>query len=377
MICHECGKKYTDNKLDFCPSCGSPVNRDLENLLICPECMSAVKTEDSYCAECGCPIEYILKNQIKKALFSATTDSEILIEASEEGNAEAMYWVAYCYYYGENDFDEDEERAKHWLKKSIELGYKEGKSDYENWFNDSVDEVYESDDYNGQLKKLFNIYDSIVVVDIETSGLDFVNSNIIELASVKLKYKDSHVIISEKMDEFIQLPYGERLESKIVDLTGITDSKLDADGISADVALSRFVEVFLNQKTLVIAYNAQFDMNFLINTLKKNNLDVSWKNVDIIDALTVFKDRRQYPHKLINAIEAYNISDEVANTHRAIDDVLALVEVLKAMDDECDDLDNYINLFGYNPKYGVQGEKINFITYLPQPYNGNRKLYQY
>ena len=47
------------------------------------------------------------------------------------------------------------------------------------------------------------------------------------------------------------------------------------------------------------------------------------------------------------------------------------------MDDECDDLDNYINLFGYNPKYGVQGEKINFITYLPQPYNGNRKLYQY
>ena len=44
------------------------------------------------------------------------------------------------------------------------------------------------------------------------------------------------------------------------------------------------------------------------------------------------------------------------NSHRAIDDVLALFEVLKAMDDEREDLGSYVNLFGYNPKYGVSGD---------------------
>lgn len=54
------------------------------------------------------------------------------------------------------------------------------------------------------------------------------------------------------------------------------------------------------------------------------------------------------------------------NSHRAIDDVLALFEVLKAMDEERDDLGSYVNLFGYNPKYGVTGRRIVGVRYEPQ-----------
>ena len=96
----------------------------------------------------------------------------------------------------------------------------------------------------------------------------------------------------------------------------------------------------------------------------------------MLDALTVYKDRRQYPHKLENAIVEYNLSDKVVNSHRAIDDTLATVEVLKAMDDECSDLDKYINIFGYNPKFGVSGKKISSVTYVPQGYTRYCKLYE-
>lgn len=63
------------------------------------------------------------------------------------------------------------------------------------------------------------------------------------------------------------------------------------------------------------------------------------------------------------------IAGKVQNSHRAIDDVLALFEVLKAMDDEREDLGSYVNLFGYNPKYGVSGRRIVGVRYEPQSFS--------
>ena len=82
------------------------------------------------------------------------------------------------------------------------------------------------------------------------------------------------------------------------------------------------------------------------------------KGKDKLDLLTVYKDRHSYPHKLCNAIEVYGLSGKVVNSHRAIDDVLATVEVMKAMELERADLECYVNLFGFNPKYGISGKAI-------------------
>ena len=49
--------------------------------------------------------------------------------------------------------------------------------------------------------------------------------------------------------------------------------------------------------------------------------------------------------------------------------MLALFEVLKAMDDEREDLGSYVNLFGYNPKYGVSGRRIVGVRYEPQSFS--------
>ena len=115
----------------------------------------------------------------------------------------------------------------------------------------------------------------------------------------------------------------------------------------------------------MVAHNAQFDACFLRELLRGFKPGC----LDWLDSLTVYKDRRPYPHKLANAILAYELEGKVQNSHRAIDDVLALFEVLKAMDDERDDLANYVNLFGYNPKYGVSGRRITGVRYEPQGFN--------
>lgn len=45
------------------------------------------------------------------------------------------------------------------------------------------------------------------------------------------------------------------------------------------------------------------------------------------------------------------------------------------MEAEEADLERYINLFGYNQKYGVSGPRISSVRYLPQGYAGSGKLY--
>jgi len=49
---------------------------------------------------------------------------------------------------------------------------------------------------------------------------------------------------------------------------------------------------------------------------------------------------------------------------------------LEAMAAERDDLDRYVDLFGYSPKYGVSGRRIASVEYRPQPYQQVRPLYE-
>ena len=49
---------------------------------------------------------------------------------------------------------------------------------------------------------------------------------------------------------------------------------------------------------------------------------------------------------------------------------------MEAMAAESDDLAEYINLFGYNPKYGISGPKISSVRYVPQPYASSKKVYE-
>ncbi len=225
------------------------------------------------------------------------------------------------------------------------------------------------------LDALFERYDCLLILDTETSGLNFKSDQIIELAAIKLVKRDGEIVLADQMDEFIRLPEGQRLDPKIVELTHITDEMLQTQCLSEGEVLGQLVKMYAGERALIVAYNAHFDLSFLYYSLARHGLAAALKGVQMLDALTVYKDRRDYPHKLENAIVQYGLQDKVVNSHRAIDDTLALKEVLIAMERELPDLHRYLNLFGYNPKFGVTGARISSVTYKPQYYNDPIKLY--
>ena len=222
------------------------------------------------------------------------------------------------------------------------------------------------------LREVFQKYAAVVFFDTETSGLDADTCQIIELAAIRIEQTDRGTLrMADTADMFVKLPEGQRLPEKITELTGITDAMLEAEGVSEADAAARFTDMLRDGPVLLVAHNAQFDLLFCRAMLWRYPGDGEelLEAADYLDSLTVYKDRRAYPHKLANAIVAYKLEDKVKNSHRAIDDVAALFEVCKAMDNERADLLEYVNIFGYNPKYGVGGPRIDGVAYWPQRFN--------
>ena len=170
--------------------------------------------------------------------------------------------------------------------------------------------------------------------------------------------------IIEKYDEFIDI--GEPISQKVTELTGITNQTLRSEG-KDEKEVANDLKERITDNTLMIAHNCQFDLLFVYQLLKRNfpdEADDMVSNLKWLDTVSVLKDRKKYPHKLVDAVEYYGI--EKVNFHRAVDDTKALYYVAMAMKEERDDLAEYINVFGYNPKYGVSTARFPFIEYKPQ-----------
>ena len=224
-------------------------------------------------------------------------------------------------------------------------------------------------------EQLFEKYDRLVLFDTETTGLAYSRDEIIEFAAVVVEQRQGQPVVTETYDELISLTPGNVVPAKIEQLTGITTQDLRERGIPK-ATVCRDIARMLRGNVLLLAYNAHFDLSFLFYLLLRQGDPTILKGKDKLDLLTVYKDRRSYPHKLCCAIDAYGLSGKVVNSHRAVDDVLATVEVMKAMEAERNDLLCYVNLFGYNPKYGVEGKPIGSVTYKPQPYDPLAPLYR-
>ena len=222
---------------------------------------------------------------------------------------------------------------------------------------------------------LFAKYDRLVLFDTETTGLQYNRDEIIEFAAVVVEKRNGIPTVVQEYDELITLSPGGFVPPQIEALTGISNQDLREKGIPK-TRVCRDIAEMVAGNTLLLAYNAHFDLCFLFYLLMRDGDPAILKGKDKLDLLTVYKDRHSYPHKLCNAIEVYGLSDKVVNSHRAVDDVLATVAVMEAMEQEKDDLMRYVNLFGYNPKYGISGKPIGSITYKPQRFDPPCPLYE-
>ena len=222
---------------------------------------------------------------------------------------------------------------------------------------------------------LFEKYDRLVLFDTETTGLQYSRDEIIEFAAVVVEPENDQPKVTREYDELVALAPGSFVPPKIEQLTGISTQDLRERGLSK-TRVCRDIAELIQGNTLLLAYNAHFDLSFLFYMLLRDGDPAILIGKDKLDLLTVYKDRHAYPHRLCYDIEVYGLTGKVVNSHRAVDDVLATVAVMEEMEKEKDDLVRYVNLFGYNPKYGVEGKPIGSVTYKAQPYDPAAPLYE-
>lgn len=123
------------------------------------------------------------------------------------------------------------------------------------------------------------ILDEYVTIDIETTGLNLENDEIIELAVCKVRNKR----IIDTFTSFVKPK--KPIHEVVTEVTGITNEMLkDADTI--DIVLNKLVDFIGNLP--IVVHNANYVMDFI-----KANTNIKIEN-EVIDTLTLSK--KKLPH---------------------------------------------------------------------------------
>ncbi len=178
--------------------------------------------------------------------------------------------------------------------------------------------IYFRDDFAHLKTKENLIKDQVFcVVDIETSAGNPKAGQIIELAAIK--FKNGMII-----EEYQSLVYCKTIPQKVQEITGITPKMLE-DAPSLRTVLEEF-KIFIEDDVFV-AHSVDFDYSFISNSMKKYNLgELLNRKLCTIDLAERTIQSEKYGLKSLKEILKINIE----NHHRAYEDTLSTVEVLKA-----------------------------------------------
>ena len=149
-----------------------------------------------------------------------------------------------------------------------------------------------------------------VVLDLETTGLDPAQHEIIEIGAIRVN-RDSDI-----HDTFSALvkPIG-RIPKKITEITGISQDMVDSEGEPLEEAIREFA-TFIEDLPLV-TFNAEFDMAFLQNAAKQHNLVIgNPASCALKMARRAWPGRKSY--RLNDLAKDGGLPDE--GTHRALGD---------------------------------------------------------
>ena len=163
--------------------------------------------------------------------------------------------------------------------------------------------------------------DTFIVFDIETTGLRAQKDHFTEIGAVKIKNGK----IIERFSEFINP--GVTIPQHIQELTHITnDTVKDAPPI--EVVLPKFIDFC--EEGVLVAQNADFDMSFLIQAMRKIDRETKFTYIDTLEiARRLFPDLKNY--RLNTLAEALEV--RLVQHHRAVYDAEATAGILlKLMD---------------------------------------------
>lgn len=157
---------------------------------------------------------------------------------------------------------------------------------------------------------------SLVSLDIETTGLDFSKDTIISIGAVRDTPEEN-----ETFCEYIKTT--RELPENIEKLTGITSTLLNEKGIDLKDALSKLRD-FLKD-SVVIGYNSSFDENFLQTAY--NNLGQNYYVPHMVDIMPLVKKDQEFldNYRLETVLKEYGIDN--AHPHDALSDAQATLKL--------------------------------------------------
>lgn len=167
-----------------------------------------------------------------------------------------------------------------------------------------------------QLSRMLNDGTVFTAFDTETTGLTVSNSFVIEIGAVKF---DKNGII-DKFSTLInpQKPIPESASA----INNITDDMVK-DAPKIDEVLDSFLE--FTKDTVLIAHNANFDVNFINEECVRNN-KTELKN-NFLDTLNLVRWAYPLLGKYNLQLMARLMNIEVTDAHRAYDDARVCMEL--------------------------------------------------
>lgn len=176
-------------------------------------------------------------------------------------------------------------------------------------------------EYGEKFSLLINAFEkeNIIVFDVESTGVDVTEDEIIQIAAIKLN-KNGEVV--DKFEEFLK---NKKPVKDSYYVHGFSDEMLQRIGEDKEKVLKEFVEY--SKDSIIVGHNVQYDINILCSELERNNLGKP-KFKTFYDTLDIY--RRFYPgninYKLENLSKVYDTKHKPS--HDAMDDIIATGELL-------------------------------------------------
>ena len=170
-------------------------------------------------------------------------------------------------------------------------------------------------------KSLIEFPNKYIAFDIETTGLDPMYDEIIEIGAIKIENGKE----IETFSTLIKPEY--EINDFITELTGITNEMVQ-NAPKINEVLTRFMDFI--KDSIILGHNINFDINFIYDNLI--NEDMQPITNDFIDTLRL--SRRLLPelkhHRLSDLANYYNI--DTTGSHRSLTDVRITIDIFKNLE---------------------------------------------
>lgn len=176
-------------------------------------------------------------------------------------------------------------------------------------------------EYGEKFSLLINEFEkeNVIVFDVESTGVDVTEDEIIQIAAIKLNKK------GEVVDKFEKFLKNKKPVKDSYYVHGFSDEMLQRIGEDKEKVLKEFVEY--SKDSIIVGHNVQYDINILCSELERSNLGKP-KFKTFYDTLDIY--RRFYPgninYKLENLSKVYDTKHKPS--HDAMDDIIATGELL-------------------------------------------------